>query len=127
MAETGQENDDRTEEATPERREDFRKKGQVAVSREITSVFVLASSIVLFSFYMMYLLTELQDYMKESFFELRNHRITPYEFQSHMEYHWYHFLFMIAPFFIVGSFCRGVCHFLSNKAQLLMAETQTGF
>lgn len=33
--------DDRTEDATPERREEFREKGRVAVSREITSVAML--------------------------------------------------------------------------------------
>jgi flagellar biosynthetic protein FlhB len=42
-------NDDRTEEATQERREDFRERGQVAVSREITAVFVLlAATVVLY-------------------------------------------------------------------------------
>ena len=43
MAEQG-ENDDRTEEATPERREDFRKKGQVAM---ILSVLGIVTTIVL--------------------------------------------------------------------------------
>ncbi len=51
MAEDGKSNDDRTEDPTEERKEDFRKKGQVAVSREITSVFVLASSVVFLTFF----------------------------------------------------------------------------
>jgi flagellar biosynthetic protein FlhB len=38
MAEDQQE---RTEEATQQRREDFRKRGQVAQTRELASVFVL--------------------------------------------------------------------------------------
>src|SRR5690349_20298198 len=46
----GQENDDRSEEATPERREDFRERGQVAISREISSVLVLVGCVVFLSF-----------------------------------------------------------------------------
>lgn len=40
------EDSERTEEATPQRREDFRKKGQVAQSREIGSVFALLASLL---------------------------------------------------------------------------------
>lgn len=49
MAGFDENNDDRTEEATQERREDFRERGQVAVSREITAVLVLlAATMVLY-------------------------------------------------------------------------------
>ena len=44
MAGFDENGDDRTEEATQERREDFRERGQVAVSREITAVFVLLAA-----------------------------------------------------------------------------------
>ena len=47
--------DDRTEEATPERRQEFREKGQVAVSKEITSVGVLFSAALFMSAYIPYL------------------------------------------------------------------------
>lgn len=40
-------NGERTEEATQQRREDFRKRGQVAHTRELGSVFVLFSSVLL--------------------------------------------------------------------------------
>ena len=41
--------EDRTEEATPERREDFRERGQIAVSRELTSVLVLAATVIVYT------------------------------------------------------------------------------
>jgi flagellar biosynthetic protein FlhB len=44
MAEQG--DSERTEDATPQRREDFRKRGQVAQSREVGSVLVLLSSLL---------------------------------------------------------------------------------
>jgi len=51
MAEDNEENEDRTEEASPERREEFREKGQIAVSKEISSVFVLAGTVGFLSYY----------------------------------------------------------------------------
>ena len=43
-------NQDKTEPATPKKREDARKKGQVAVSREIPSVFILFMALGVFFF-----------------------------------------------------------------------------
>lgn len=48
MAETDKEN--KTEQATPKRLEDARKKGQVAKSREVGSAFILAAALVYFYF-----------------------------------------------------------------------------
>jgi len=56
----GQSNDDRTEDATPERREEFREKGQVAVSREVTSVAVLAASVAFLTAYAPSFMTQLR-------------------------------------------------------------------
>jgi flagellar biosynthesis protein FlhB len=53
MAEGSNDAEDKTEEASPEKREEARKKGQVAASRELTSVFVLASVGAFLSLYTM--------------------------------------------------------------------------
>ena len=42
--------EDRTEEASPERREEFREKGDIVTSREFTSVAVLAAGVALLSY-----------------------------------------------------------------------------
>ena len=47
---SGKKNQDKTESATPKKREDARKKGQVAVSREIPSVFILFMTMGVFFF-----------------------------------------------------------------------------
>ncbi len=62
MAE-GEDGQDKTEDATPERRDEFREKGQVAVSREVSSVFVLASFTGLFGVYMIHLVEKLRHFM----------------------------------------------------------------
>lgn len=48
------EHDDRTEPATPRRREEVREKGQVAKSREVASVAVLLAAVVYFYFFVGY-------------------------------------------------------------------------
>lgn len=55
------EKDEKTEPATQKRREDSRKKGQVAKSREVTSVAVLMAGIVYFYFFSSYLANQLQE------------------------------------------------------------------
>jgi len=46
----GEKNQERTERATPKRRRETRKKGQVALSKEVSSAFVLLSSLSIFYF-----------------------------------------------------------------------------
>jgi flagellar biosynthesis protein FlhB len=49
LADQDIDNDDRTEEASQERREEFRERGQIAMSREVTSVFVLGATVIFLS------------------------------------------------------------------------------
>ena len=61
MAEdTGQE---RTEDATGKRRDDFRKKGQVAQSKEVGTAALLTSALLLWSFYARFFWTDLSEMM----------------------------------------------------------------
>src|SRR5690606_12137249 len=46
MAEESDESGERTEEATPQRREEFRNQGQVAMTRELSSALVLFGSAI---------------------------------------------------------------------------------
>ncbi len=55
---------DKTEPATPKRRQEARKKGQVAQSREIPSVFVLVSALGVFLFSGLYTLERLTSLMR---------------------------------------------------------------
>jgi flagellar biosynthetic protein FlhB len=56
--ESGQE---RTEEATAKRRQDFREKGQVAQSKEVATAALLTMSLLLWVFYARYFWADLQD------------------------------------------------------------------
>jgi flagellar biosynthetic protein FlhB len=58
---------ERTEEATPRRREEVREKGQVAKSRELASVAVLGASLIYFYFGASGLMTRITEMMKAHF------------------------------------------------------------
>lgn len=58
---------DRTEPATPKRREEARKKGQIAQSREISSVLVLLSALGVFFFSGLHIFQGLSDLMRGVF------------------------------------------------------------
>jgi len=59
-------NQDKTESATPKKREDARKKGQVAVSREIPSVFILFMTMGVFFFLGSQMFNGLSDLMRDA-------------------------------------------------------------
>ncbi len=96
--EDGQE---KTEEATPERREEFREKGQLAVSKELTSVFILAAVIGLFGFYVFQVFRHLKQIFITQLQHLEPSRVTqdgifPYMGALVLEY-----LKIISPIFLV--------------------------
>jgi len=62
----GKRNQDKTEPATPKKREDARKKGQVAVSREIPSVFILFMTMGVFFFLGSQMFNGLSDLMRDA-------------------------------------------------------------
>lgn len=77
MAEGDQNSDDRTEEATQERREDFRERGQIAVSREVTAVFILLACTAVLYYGGFAGFKSLAELMIESFQGARSFRVSP--------------------------------------------------
>ncbi len=59
--------EDKTEKATPKRRQEARKKGQVAKSRELPSVAVLSASLITLSTFVSYMYSHIRTIMGRSF------------------------------------------------------------
>ncbi len=59
--------EDKTEQATPKKREDARKKGEVAKSRELPSVAVLLSGLFTFMIFGTYMYSQIQELMIKAF------------------------------------------------------------
>jgi flagellar biosynthetic protein FlhB len=63
----GGDKEEKTEQPTSKRRQEARRKGQVAQSREISSVFILLSALGVFSFLALYIFQGLSDVMRGVF------------------------------------------------------------
>lgn len=92
---------DKTEEATPKKREDARKKGQVAKSKELSSIAILSAGTLYLFFGAKDLVLKLGENIRQTFsgvhqLDLNNEGIFEYFFQSIEA-----FLFMILPFLLV--------------------------
>ena len=101
MAEGGGDNEDRTEEASEERRNEFREKGDIAMSRDITQVFILAALLGLFAIYLDRMSTDLQKIMYEHFHGFDVSNINEKSVYDHLMRVGRQFLILILPIFAV--------------------------
>jgi flagellar biosynthetic protein FlhB len=115
MAEGFESADDKTEEASPERRQEFRDRGQVVASREISAVLVLAAATIFFSNFAPKLFTDLKNILRH-FLETAPLRgrgsldITTLSAQA-----MYELLKMIVPPFIVTTVVAAAATFLQTQ------------
>jgi flagellar biosynthetic protein FlhB len=76
MAEGHETDEEKTEEPTPQRREEFKKQGNVFQSKEVASVFMIAAGILVFFIAGTYMFTTMMDMMKEVYKEAATLQIT---------------------------------------------------
>lgn len=97
MAEENENGQEKTEEPTQERRDEFRERGQVAVSKELTSVLVLASATIVLTFMMMQLTTDTLALLRASFYRVGEHEDGILAVKAYIFDQWQLFLWLIMP------------------------------
>ena len=105
---------EKTEQATPKRKEQAREKGQVAKSRELASVAVLGSCLIYFYFGASALATRMMDLMKVYFRKSGQLTITLDNVQSLLLEFAYHIFVLLIPFLLVAA----IAGFLANILQV---------
>ena len=103
MAEENPQQEDKTEEASPERREQFREKGQIAVSKELSSVFILTASVVFLSFYMKRFVKDLERMFVTHFQHATSLRVGEDNILEIANSIWIEVLWLIIPLFLVSA------------------------
>ena len=96
MAESDQ-GQERTEQATPKKREEARKKGQVAISREVASAVILGAALIYFYFGASGLLEGIVNIMKTTFRESGNTLLTQQNIYALASSHMANVFFLIFP------------------------------
>lgn len=107
--------EDRTEEASPERREEFREKGQVAVSREVTSVIVLAASVGFLIFYSPYFIQKLSQLFVKNFQVIKSFRISQENFLNYSFGVAQEAVLILTPMFFVTMVAATASTFLQSR------------
>ena len=104
MAEENENGQEKTEEPTDERREEFRKKGEVAYSREITSVLVLATVGFFLSLFATFLFKQMREYMIHTFQNINYKPMSSVGVVSYLSHEWRFFITLITPVFLCTGF-----------------------
>jgi len=76
MAEENENGEDKSEQPTEQRREEFKKRGDVFQSKEIASLLVLGAAIIVFYVAGMFFFEQIMNLMRELFTELNTFKIT---------------------------------------------------
>ena len=101
MAEDNNDQQERTEEPTPERREELREQGNVVVSREVTGVFGLAMIVAFVSHYFITVFMGLKKLLVVHFESVASLRISQDNVHSYLMGSWREYLVFIVPLFAV--------------------------
>ena len=102
MADDSSEDQEKTEEATPERRDDFREQGNIAVSKEVTNVFVLGVVVAFISFYFATIFNGSKKLLVSHFESVGSLRISKENVHLFMMDSWREYLIFIVPLFAVS-------------------------
>ena len=125
MAESDQ--GDKTEDPTPERRQEFRNKGQIAVSREITGVVNLGASALFLAFMLPYITEVLSGLFVQYFSILRGFRINSLNFSLVAKDSFIVFAKTCIPIFIVTTILAIFTTFMQTKVNWAWQKIKPDF
>ena len=115
MAEENPSQEDKTEEASPERRQEFRERGQIAVSKEISGVFVLASSVLFLSFYLPNFIESIFRLFVNLFNRAATLRVNQTNVLDFANSVWMEVIKLIFPLFLVAAFIALIVTMLQTR------------
>ena len=103
MAEDSSSSEDKSEEATPERREEFRDKGNIAVSKEITSAIILLGLTIFMTYYFQNMAGTMKALLRQFFEESSTPNLNSGLVLNLVFKAWLGVLWIVIPVFLVDS------------------------
>jgi len=108
-------NEDKTEEASVERREDFREQGNIAQSHELSQVAGLAAITFFITWYAPQLVGRTQKLLIQNFQSIQTFRVDEKNILSYLGHQWIELLYMVLPFFIVAAVAGSLATLLQTQ------------
>ncbi|MBI2602480.1 MAG: EscU/YscU/HrcU family type III secretion system export apparatus switch protein [Deltaproteobacteria bacterium] len=118
---------ERSESPTDERREQFRKRGDVANSREITSVIVLGLLIGFLSFYFLSIYNDLMSHMHRQFEDSASFRVSGDNLAQLLKTSWMLFLKLALPIFFAVAVASTFSTFLQTRFNVSFDRLKVNF
>ncbi len=115
MADADTEQDDKTEDATAERREEYREKGQLAVSKELTGAIGMSGIILSLGYLTPTAVIRLQKNLCQSFSNFTRADFTVKTVTRILSSHWIDLLTIIVPLFLVIFLIASLSTFLQTQ------------
>ena len=115
MADNDTDQDDKTEDASPERRDEYREKGQLAVSKELSGAAVLAGLIIGLGYWTPPAIIRLEKNLTQSFTNFSRNDFTVKTLTRILSSHWIDFLSIVVPLFLVILLISSFSTFLQTQ------------
>jgi flagellar biosynthetic protein FlhB len=115
MAENEIDQEDKTEDASAERREEFREQGNVVNSYELSQVVGLAGIAMFISWYGPKVLERSQRLFVRNFQQIESFRVSDKNVMNYIGATWLDLLIMTLPFFLVAAFGSGLATMLQTQ------------
>lgn len=127
MAEENEDGQEKTEDPTDERRQEFRNRGEIAYSREITSVIVLVSAVSFLSFFALQGFNKLAKMFTVQFELIDKLRISPDNFPSYFNSIWMGFLEVVIPITAVSLLAAAATTFAQTRFSVSFEKLKPNF
>ncbi|MFK7824198.1 MAG: flagellar biosynthesis protein FlhB [Oligoflexales bacterium] len=127
MAEENEDGQEKTEDPTDERRQEFRNRGEIAYSREITSTLVLVSAVAFLSFFAIQGFNKLARMFTIQFELITNLRISPENFPSYFTSIWMNFLEVVIPITAVSLIAAATVTFAQTRISISFQKLKPNF
>jgi flagellar biosynthetic protein FlhB len=108
-------NDDKTEEASVERREDFRERGSVAHSHELSQVAGLAAIAIFLGWYAPQIVVRAEKILINNFKSIEHFRVNEKNILTYLGAQWVEILYITLPFFLVAAVASSLSSLLQTQ------------
>jgi flagellar biosynthetic protein FlhB len=108
-------NEDKTEEASVERREDFREQGSVAHSHELSQVAGLAAIAIFLGWYAPQIVVRAEKILINNFKSIEHFRVNDKNLLGYLGAQWIEILYITLPFFIVAAVASSLSSLLQTQ------------
>ncbi len=127
MAEESESGQEKSESPTEERRDEFRKRGEVVISRELNSVLSLIASITMLTFVLKKMMDKMVSLFKSQFEHSGIYQVNEEFVFSYLKQMWEYFLQLVIPIFSITAIVSMIATFGQSRLNVSFEKVKPNF